>query len=710
MDKHRLRVFDVAHGNVAGEYVLQASFGTCLQWAKISNGDGGRASSPSKKRKRAAQEPNASQTISVVMLGLANGTLTFFSPARGTTVLTLAHPSSTAAILAADMDSDDSHVWTSNADGSIHLWNLHSNTIEGAWKSPSKLPYSKLCLIPQTSSESDEARHVLAANHSIDLLAVSPGDATPNSLAKFSGHVTNVTSMTWLSSSSLQRFITSAERDRFLQGWTIPSSGTEGKLSFSASVDGDIRKVQATSDGSIFLVVSSTGTICLFAPPSGSSANASKPLEPLSVINFSVSKSKNVTDVYDVIDATFASPTEGAIQVARLTEGARIAFQSVRFTDHNQELIPRVNVKNAVLTKAPFEDLPSTRRYKEADNLNISSGIIAAQDDTTNGADIEVENGALDTEMAELSLGQRLRATQRGEDGQISSSDSDSDPQATKKGKKGREVDTIEVPTESLSRTLTQALHSSDAKLLEGCLRHSDPTIIQNTVMRLPPQLAVPLLQACVERLARGRGGNTGRPRGSAASAQRGTVMIAWIKVVLVVHSGHIMTMPNLVSRLASLHSTLSTRLALHERLLLLNGRLDLALSQVELRSASKQGKSTSRKPKPGDDKDKTVSRYVEGDSSDDQEMDVDAVEASEEGDIEDIGLGGRSNLQSDSDDEGSDEEGSDEEDEESGSEEIEDDDFDDDDSDDGPRLNGLIDDEAEESWGSEEEEEDEEE
>ena len=184
----------------------------------------------------------------------------------------------------------------------------------------------------------------------------------------------------------------------------------------------------------------------------------------------------------------------------------------------------------------------SSRRYRESDDLNIGSGIIAPKGDATNGVDIEVENGVLDTEMAELSLGQRLRATQRGEDAQISSSDSDSDAQTTKKGKKGRDAATIEVPTESLSRTLTQALHSSDAKLLEGCLRHSDPAIIQNTVIRLPPQLAVPLLQACVDRLARGRGGNTGRSRGSAASAQRGTVMIAWIKVVLVVHSGHLMT------------------------------------------------------------------------------------------------------------------------------------------------------------------------
>lgn len=182
------------------------------------------------------------------------------------------------------------------------------------------------------------------------------------------------------------------------------------------------------------------------------------------------------------------------------------------------------------------------QRYRESDRLNLGSGIILPRGPTTNGAELEAEGGTLDAEMAELSLGQRLRTMQSGEEGQVTPSDSDSNRQTTKKGKKGGERNIVEVPTESLSRTLIQALHSSDTKLLEGCLRHSDPTIIQNTVMRIPPHLAVPLLQACVDRLARGSGGNTGRSRGGAASAQRGTAMIAWIKVVLVVHSGHLMT------------------------------------------------------------------------------------------------------------------------------------------------------------------------
>jgi U3 small nucleolar RNA-associated protein 5 len=106
---------------------------------------------------------------------------------------------------------------------------------------------------------------------------------------------------------------------------------------------------------------------------------------------------------------------------------------------------------------------------------------------------------------------------------------------ATSKAEKG-------VPAHSLSRTLTQALHSSDTGLLESCLRHTNKDLIHNTVQRLPPQLVVPLLMACVERLGRGARGNNMKGGGGGASTQRGLGLIAWVKSALTIHSGYLMT------------------------------------------------------------------------------------------------------------------------------------------------------------------------
>jgi U3 small nucleolar RNA-associated protein 5 len=332
-----------------------------------------------------------------------------------------------------------------------------------------------------------------------------------------------------------------------------------------------------------------------------------------------------------------------------------------------------------------------------------------------------VPDGTLDVELAELSLGQRLRIS-KGDEGALSDSDfsttsverGESKIQASKQKRavngstNGKE---LRVPTTSLAHVLTQALHSSDTRLLEACLAHTDSVIIMNTVRRVPPQLALVLLDVCVERLGRGRRGNAGTEKASGAGAQRGTVLVRWMNSVLVVHGGSLMTvrfllhlglleanqavqMPDLVARLSSLHATLTARLALQERLLTLSGRLGLVLAQIELQS--------SRAPAPlvpQPDKKRLSSnvrqptRYVEGESTDEDEIDVEIEQGSGDdgSDVEEIGLGGLSESSSEVD------EGEDDEDEElegsdtSGSE----------------TGNAFIDDEAEDDWESDEEEDD---
>lgn len=139
--------------------------------------------------------------------------------------------------------------------------------------------------------------------------------------------------------------------------------------------------------------------------------------------------------------------------------------------------------------------------------------------------------------------------------------------------------------------------------------------------------------------------------------------------------------MPDLVARLSGLHATLTTRLALQDSLLSLGGRLDMVLSQIEMRSSAapailvpqknNEPRSTQKKREPR--------KYVEGESEDEDQMDVEVEMASgdDEGSVEDIELGADSQEESDSDDA---------------------DDTEDDESDDeGPTLNGFIDDEADE-------------
>jgi len=336
----------------------------------------------------------------------------------------------------------------------------------------------------------------------------------------------------------------------------------------------------------------------------------------------------------------------------------------------------------------------------------VGSGIQLGQDEKMDDLARREVDGDLDIDLAELSLGQRLTAL-TGADALLAMSGSDNEvPLKGRKSSKGTRQNEALVPANSLTRTLIQALHSSDSRLLETCLAHSDLVLIRNTVRRLPPQLAVPLITACTERLGRGARAGNMKGGGGGASSQRGAGLITWIKTAMAVHSGHLMTVgtrepfplllqssflthqqiPDLVARLSGLHATITGRLALHESLLQLSGRLDLVLSQVEMRSSNAPAPVAPRKAKGSSHKQGSeVKRYVEGESESDEDKDKDdqmeiEVESSdEEGSVEDIGLG----------------EGSDEEDQTSEEEE---------DDDDAPTMNGFIDDEAEEY--SEEEDE----
>ena len=132
-----------------------------------------------------------------------------------------------------------------------------------------------------------------------------------------------------------------------------------------------------------------------------------------------------------------------------------------------------------------------------------------------------------------------------GDAGQQSESDDDdlvSGGATSKTSKKQAKSDISVIPANSLTRTLIQALHSSDSRLLEMCLTHSDPILIRNTVRRLPPQLAIPLITACVDRLGRGARAANMKGGGGGASSQRGMGLLTWLKTVLTIHTGHLMT------------------------------------------------------------------------------------------------------------------------------------------------------------------------
>ena len=135
--------------------------------------------------------------------------------------------------------------------------------------------------------------------------------------------------------------------------------------------------------------------------------------------------------------------------------------------------------------------------------------------------------------MADLSLGERLLALTNGS----AQPNSDTPPMKMPKNFAG--------PTNaaSLTRLLVQALHTADPALLTVCFSHRDQVLIRNTIRKMPAQMALPLLKACVERLGQGKGANKrGGGRGSGQNEQQGRGTVEWVKGVLVERGALLMT------------------------------------------------------------------------------------------------------------------------------------------------------------------------
>ncbi|KAF7340083.1 U3 small nucleolar RNA-associated protein 5 [Mycena venus] len=710
VDKHRLRVYDTATGQSVAEHVVDSARVSSLTWSNFDPSDVPRttasdAEEPPNKKKRKKRNsqangdvpPQMTAAMEVILLGLSDGTVLFFSPTHGRVVRTLSHSTSTAAILSVVLTENGDSVpttWTSGADGAIRLWNAQKNDLLGSWKNDDRIPYSSMAIRPTTEGDRVD---VLVANHSIRLLSSNLDTLTekPAQLASFTGHASSVKQLHWdASQTPPTRFLSMAEGDRIVSIWQTPEgSAAEGKMVASVQLDSDARTVSlsasssASSERQNLLTLTASGKISIFpipselAPPASSSRTQHKVSTLLPRSNLSVSAKKGSSGS-QVVDASFAAGVVGHIRVARTVGGVRPVFDLVQYLDDRGDYIPEVVIEDvkAGLISESHSATPN-KRYTESGSVAVRSGAELGQDEEMDAIARNAIDGELDVDLAELSLGQRLTALS-GDARPASSSDSDDEgttqklPKASRKGQGDAPAQDVSVvPANSLTRTLIQALHSSDTRLLETCLAHSDQTLIRNTVRRLPPQLAVPLITACVERLGRGARAANMKGGGGGASSQRATTLIVWVKTVLAVHSGHLMTMPDLVARLSGLHATLSSRLALQETLLSLSGRLDMVLSQIEMRSSAAPATLAPRKAAQAQGK--RVTRYVEGESADeDEQMDVEVEVDSGDDDasVEDVELGGDS----------SEEEGSEEDEEE---DEEEDDD----------EMNGFIDDEAEE-------------
>jgi hypothetical protein len=122
--------------------------------------------------------------------------------------------------------------------------------------------------------------------------------------------------------------------------------------------------------------------------------------------------------------------------------------------------------------------------------------------------------------------------------------------------------------TASLVTVITQAIHTDDQQMLNDILKEGcQPIQIETTVRRLEPGVALDLLHKCTEIFQK--------------EPTRAQEVLSWIKEVVKTHATFLVSQPNIAVYLAPVQHVIKEHLANFDKLLMLQGRLELLLGRL---------------------------------------------------------------------------------------------------------------------------------
>ncbi|AMD21690.1 HFL166Cp [Eremothecium sinecaudum] len=378
---------------------------------------------------------------------------------------------------------------------------------------------------------------LLLASHSIFLVSLLDKSV----IRRYPGHLSAVSSLVMLGK---EYFLSGADNDRFLNIYNLESGATKAVL----VADSNIVEVSHSGDH-VVAVTTEEGKVEIFADPLINSnhkrrGNLSKrPTKVVEMERDGTGKRINVINCKlsrDVLRITW-------LEKAVILYHKHLQWEALDSTHKIMQAAP--TVKTAIHgTGKSYSDVAAAKSYAEG-NATVTSG-----DNFKHIQDLIKDMERADIED-DSSLGETLQDKLAASAHSLSS----------KSSKKGLSTGTLTV-------VLAQALQSNDHSLLETVLNTRDEKVIEATIVKLKPALAVTLLERLAERVAR--------------QSHRQGLLNIWCKWCLIVHGGYLITIPNLISQLASLHSTLKNRSALLPRLQTLEASLNCCLNELDAKRA----------------------------------------------------------------------------------------------------------------------------
>lgn len=480
----------------------------------------------------------------LIAIALTSGVTLVYSPTTNQTIAELSSPTN-LAITDFHYSSFTNTAWLADINGNIYQWDMKDFSLIESFTVTDILELNDS--ISKVSSILYKGEpHLLIGSHSAYLVDVK----TRSVVSTFPAHVQPINSIT-LVPGDQDLFITSALGERFINLYSVSSTATKTVYVAESSV---ASVSIGEKDGQfILLVINESGAVEIFNDPFGTPQASESPKRKRRQ-KVTQSRSSNASVSVARPKDQIKSPADESITIDAITihedtfiyswlENGNVSyFDSIRWFDGDyvclgSKVVEKLRpIIQATTHAVKGHDVAAPALYNEG-NAIISEGVSFK----------DLDNDSEDEET----LADKLEKLT-------------TDNGAPKRKRKLGES------TATLAIVLAQSLKNNDHSLLESVLATKDTSVVQNTIARLDSSLAVLLLDRLSERIAK--------------QADRFDELNFWLKWVIIVHGGVMSSLPNLNTKLASLHATLTKKAQTLPRLLELQGRLNLLYQEVELK------------------------------------------------------------------------------------------------------------------------------
>lgn len=458
-------------------------------------------------------------------------------------------------------------LWCSDNGGNLLEWEIPAGELMSKFSLNDMLDSAESIYKVTTVLYSGQP-HLLVGTHNVYLIDLS----TKAIVKTFPGHVQPINTLLPIAADP-DLFVTAADGDRFSNVYSLSKGTNKAVLVAEGAVE--CVTVESLGSLSIMAVVSESGNIELFNNPLAFDApktpekskkkrkHAAATVQsrhadaiikfnrPEAEIRNPQDESLHINTVSASNDLLYVTWLEGAsvssFDVLRWLNEYGFAFQGTLKIEK-----PKKKIQASTHTE-DGQDVAAPALYRESQTV-ITEG-------NAYHADLDEDNEDDET-LAERA--QKLKEEEGGE-------------------KEEQRKKLQKHTSGSLAIVLTQALQSNDQPMLESSVLLSrDPIIIQNTIARLSPTLAITLLDKLTEKITR--------------KQRRFDELYYWIRWVVIIHGGVLSLIPNVSNKLANLHSILSKKADGLPRLLELKGRLNLLQQQKGLKMEILNGRPSNEK------------------------------------------------------------------------------------------------------------------